>query len=236
VLTGPDDRVLVVDRLSLEFARRPVFTDLSFEVPRGASLAIVGPNGAGKTVLFRSLIGALPARGTITWAPGVRIGYVPQQLDLARDVPITASDFLRAKIYRHRHAHRQIEAALAAVDLPPDVAGRSIGALSGGQFQRLLVAFALLGDPDVLMLDEPTAGVDEPGERLLNELVHRLQRERGLTVLLISHDLSVIFRYATAVLCLGHGRACFGVPRTVLTPDLLRQIYGTDVAFHVHEH
>jgi ABC-type Mn2+/Zn2+ transport system ATPase subunit len=88
----------------------------------------------------------------------------------------------------------------------------------------------------VLLLDEPTAGVDEPGQEQLNELVHRLQQERGLTVLLISHELTVVSRYATEVLCLGRGTAHMGPPKTMLTPEALREIYGTPVAFHTHEH
>jgi zinc transport system ATP-binding protein len=166
----------------------------------------------------------------------VRIGYVPQKLDLVRDVPITGIDFLRAKPTGNGNGAVAIAGALFDVGLTERVAALSIGALSGGQFQRLMVAFALLGDPNVLLLDEPTAGVDEPGEERLNELVHRLQAERGLTVLLISHDLSVVYRHATQVLCLGRDRVCLGAPRTVLTPDLLTTIYGADVAFHVHEH
>ncbi|HYT77166.1 MAG TPA: metal ABC transporter ATP-binding protein [Vicinamibacterales bacterium] len=233
---SPESVVLEVSGLSVAFGRTQIFNNLSFHLNRGACLAVVGPNGAGKTVLFRTLIGAIPAQGSVHWAPGIRIGYVPQKLDIVRDVPVTGVDFLRAKLPGRGSAERQIAVALASVDLSWDAARRSIGALSGGQFQRLLVAFALLGNPDVLMLDEPTAGVDEPGQERLNELVHRLQETRALTVLLISHDLSVVYRYATDVLCLGRERVCFGVPRTVLTPDLLNEIYGTPVAFHVHEH
>ena len=104
-----------------------------------------------------------------------------------------------------------------------------------GQFQRLLVAFALVGAPNVLLLDEPTAGVDEPGQERLNELIHRLQQDRGLTVFLISHDLSVVYRHATTVLCLGRERHWFGPPKDILTPERLHELYGMPVAFHVHE-
>ena len=122
------------------------------------------------------------------------------------------------------------------VGVPPAAARQPIGTLSGGQFQRLLVAFALVGDPNVLLLDEPTAGVDEPGQERLNELVRRLQHEQGLTVLFISHELSVVYRYATDVLCLSRDRVCTGPPRTVLTPDLLHEMYGTPTGYHVHDH
>jgi zinc transport system ATP-binding protein len=228
--------VLEVTDLGVRLGRTPVFSGLTFAVPRGASLALVGPNGSGKTVLFRALLGAIPSSGVFRWAPDVRLGYVPQHLDIARDVPITGHEFLRARAALARTPATSGADALALVGLPAHVAALPIGAVSGGQFQRLLIAFALVGDPNVLLLDEPTAGVDEPGEERLNELVYRLQRERDLTVLQISHDLSVVNRYATLVLCLSGNRMCVGPPQEILTPDRLQQMYGAPLAFHVHEH
>jgi zinc transport system ATP-binding protein len=228
------DDVLEVSHLSIRFRATRVVTDLSFRVARGTALAIIGPNGSGKTVLFKALIGAIPFEGAVRWAPGVRIGYVPQKLDLERDIPITGLDFLRARAALARESDANVFRALALVGVPPDVAGQPIGTLSGGQFQRLLVAFALVGDPTVLLLDEPTAGVDEPGQERLNELVRRLQQDQGLTVLFISHELTVVYRYATNVLCLSRGQACLGPPRAVLTPELLHEMYGAAVDHHVH--
>jgi ABC-type Mn2+/Zn2+ transport system ATPase subunit len=98
----------------------------------------------------------------------------------------------------------------------------------------LLVAAALIGYPTVLLLDEPTAGVDEPGQDTLNDTLDHLRKERGLTILFISHDLSVVYQHATNVLCLSRGRTCFGVPRNILTPELLAELYGAPVAYHVH--
>lgn len=228
--------ILEVDHLSVGFGKSDVLTDLTFRVNQGSTLAVIGPNGAGKTVLFRALIGAIPFEGRVRWAPGVRMGYVPQKLDLDRDVPITGMDFLRAREDLSGHAKVEIATVLESVGISPEKAQSQIGTLSGGQFQRLLIAFALLGDPSVLMLDEPTAGIDAPGQKHFSELVHRLQQERGLTVLFISHELSVVYSYATDVLCLGHGRSrCFGPPRKVLTPETLSGIYGSDTGYHVHE-
>lgn len=224
---------LTVEGLSVGFGRSDIIRDLSFAIAGGAWTAIIGPNGSGKTVLFKALIGALPFRGRIHWAAGTRIGYVPQKLDLERDLPLTGLDLLSAKL----SVTRSTEDALAAarnVGLGDEVA-RPIGALSGGQFQRLLVALALVGRPTVLLLDEPTAGIDAPGQERLNELIHRLQHERGLTVLVISHELSVVYRYAENVLCLSCPRAHFGPPKAVLTPELLGEIYGAPVAYHVHD-
>ena len=229
------DTVLEVEHLSIRFGETSVLTDVSFRVARGTSLAIIGPNGAGKTVLFRALIGSIPCEGTFRWAPGIRMGYVPQKLDLERDVPITGLDFLRARAALGRGPEGDVSRTLALVGVPPEVAGQRIGTLSGGQFQRLLVALALVGDPNVLLLDEPTAGVDEPGQERLNALVDRMRADEGLTVLFISHELSVVYRYATNVLCLSRARTCIGPPRTILTPDMLREIYGTALEYHVHD-
>jgi zinc transport system ATP-binding protein len=235
------DRVLEVHNLTVRFGSSVILRDLSFDVARGHAVAVLGPNGAGKTVLFRALVGAIPHDGDVRWAAGTRIGYVPQKLDLDRDVPVTGVDCLRARAALAARSGRggrdeAVGRALDAVGVARATAQQPIGTLSGGQFQRLLVAFALVGNPNVLLLDEPTAGVDEPGQERLNELVHRLLREQRLTVLFISHELSIVYRYATDVLCLGRTPACVGPPRTVLTPERLRDIYGTDVGYHVHDH
>jgi zinc transport system ATP-binding protein len=227
---------VVVSDLSVHFGATPVLRDLSFRVAKGSAVAIIGPNGAGKTVLLRTLIGSLPFAGTVRWAAGVRIGYVPQKLDLERDIPITGIDFLRARAAVAHKPGLDTSSVLTLVGIPPEVAQRPIGTMSGGQFQRLLIAFALVADPNVLLLDEPTAGIDEPGQEQLNDLVRRLQKNQGLTVLFISHELSVVYQYADDVLCLGHEHAWFGPPNTILTPDLLRQVYGGEVSYHVHEH
>jgi ABC-type Mn2+/Zn2+ transport system ATPase subunit len=230
------ERILDVEDLSVAFDGTTILTNINFGVPRGASLAIIGPNGAGKTVLLKALIGSVPSTGHIRWAPATRLGYVPQKLDLARDVPITGLDFLRARARIAHVPEGSIAEALAMVGLASKTVNLPIGTLSGGQFQRLLVAFALAGQPNVLLLDEPTAGVDEPGQERLNELVARLQRERQFTVLLVSHDLPVVHEFATAVLCLGRGlgQVCYGQPREVLTQDLLARLYRSRVQFHLH--
>jgi zinc transport system ATP-binding protein len=228
--------ILEVAGLSVRFEDVQPLRSLSFNVARGKSLAVIGPNGAGKTVLFRAITGATPFEGTVRWAKDAKIGYVPQKLDLDRDVPITARDFLATRKTLNAVSDKDISHALDLVGVPPTATKTLIGTLSGGQFQRLLIAFALLGNPNVLLLDELTAGVDEPGQRKLNELVANLQREHGLTVLFISHELSVVYRYASTVLCLGGGTAHIGPPKTILTPDLLRETYGADVEYHIHDH
>jgi zinc transport system ATP-binding protein len=225
---------LEVERLSVRLGKTEILRNLSFVVPERSALAVIGPNGAGKTVLFRALIGALPRHGEVRWAPATRIGYVPQKLDIERDLPLTGRDFLRAKATVSRALPGDPERALDLVKLHRRVADEPIGTLSGGHFQRLLLASALVGHPTVLLFDEPTAGVDEPGEERLYEMIRRLQEAEGLTLLLISHELNVVFRYATNVLCLSREAPCLGPPEEILTPERIAQVYGEPLKYHHH--
>lgn len=233
----PTDReapALLVRNLTVRLGGRDVLSDLSFTVAGGRTLAVIGPNGAGKTVLFKTLVGAVAHEGIVTWRAGTRLGYVPQKLDIERDLPVTGRDFLRAGAVVAGVPIEAVDLCLRDVDVPVALAAQPIGELSGGQFQRLLLAFALLGTPTVLLLDEPLAGIDAAAQEKLSDLIRRLQDAQGLTVLLISHDLSVVFRDADEVLCLGHGNCRLGPPREVLTPRTLRALYGAPLAFHVH--
>ena len=225
---------LEVEGLTVRLDGKPILRDLSFTVEEGSALAVIGPNGAGKTVLFRALIGSLPHDGTVRWAPGTRIGYVPQKLDLERDLPVTGRDFLRARAHVSGVPGDEAGRALELVSLPRGVAGQSISSLSGGQFQRLLLASALMGKPTVLLFDEPTSGVDEPGEERLYEMIRRVQEAERLTILLISHELSVVYRHATNVLCLSREQPCFGPPEEILTPERIEQVYGSPLKYHHH--
>lgn len=226
---------LEVEGLAVRLGNRDVIRGVTFSLPQASCLAVIGPNGSGKTVLLRALIGALPHTGRIAWAADTVFGYVPQKLDIERDLPLNGGDFLGARAALAGTSGAMQAEALRSVGLAQEVLSTPIGSMSGGQFQRLLMAFALLGRPNVLLLDEPAAGVDAPGQEQLNEVIHSLQRTHGMTVLLVSHDLSVVYQYADYVLCLARDDACFGPPRTVLTPETLRQVYGQPLRFHVHE-
>lgn len=228
-------KVLEVEQLSVTLGRTPVLRELTFSVSGGETLAIIGPSGSGKTVLLKALIGAIPYSGTVRWAPETTIGYVPQKLDIERNLPITGVDLLRAKAAVANRESKEVPHAIELVNLTPSVAAKPIGTLSGGQFQRLLIAFALLGEPSVLLCDEPTAGVDEPGEESLYAMIRRVQESRKLTLLLVSHELTLVYRYATHVLCLGRSRSWFGPPLDILTPERLQEVYGSPMKFHLHD-
>jgi zinc transport system ATP-binding protein len=230
--THHDEQVLQVLDLKVTLESRVVVANLSFTVRRGEILTILGPNGAGKTVLLRTLLGTLPYEGSIKWKTGTRIGYVPQRLPYIRNIPMTIADFFALK----RHAGNDVAEMLRAVGLGGGIERNLIGDLSSGQFQRVLIAWALAGDPDVLLFDEPTTGVDIGGEETVYALLARLHRERNLAMLIVTHDLAVVHRLSTTVLCLNHQPICQGPPLATLTPENLQRLYGPEVRFYEHKH
>ncbi len=227
--------ILSVTNLTVTFGQRSVIKNLSFELHAGEALAVLGPNGAGKTVLLRALLRLLPYEGHIQWAEGTRIGYVPQKIAADRQLPLLISDLLEAKAHFLKLPNAEIGRVATAVGLAPELLNSSVGILSGGQFQKALIAFALLGRPNVLLVDEPTASLDELTEERIYELLHRLQ-EDGMTVVLVSHDLTVVYRNATTVLCLNKTGVCFGAPKEVLTPEALEALYSAPPKYYQHLH
>ena len=235
----PDEAILTLENLSVTLDNVQILQNVSFTLKPGEALAVVGPNGAGKTVLFRALLGLVPHTGTVNWRPGVKIGYVPQRFSVERYIPITAKEFFLLQspsFWRPETAFiKHLDHELNLVGLDSGVLRKSLGELSGGETQRLLIAWALLGHPDVLLLDEPTAGVDVGFEDTIYALLHRLQLERGTALLLISHDLNIVYRYAEQVVCLNRSVVCRGRPVEALNPAALVTLYG-ESGYYRHEH
>jgi zinc transport system ATP-binding protein len=233
------DSVLSVENLSVALDGVQILRDVSFSLEQGKALAVLGPNGAGKTVLFKALLGLLPHTGTVRWREGIKIGYVPQRFSVDRSAPITAMEFflLQSPSFWRPSAEfvNHLDHELNLVGMKRDVLRKNLAELSGGETQRLLLAWAMLQHPQVLMLDEPTAGVDAGFEETIYALLHRVQKERGTSLLLISHDLSVVYRYAQHVLCLNKTVVCQGVPVEVLNPGALTTLYG-ESGYYQHEH
>jgi zinc transport system ATP-binding protein len=232
------DRLLSVRNLRVVFGSRVVLRGLSFEVFSGEGLAIIGPNGSGKTVLLKALQHLIPYEGEIHWSQSAHLGYVPQSVAADRQLPLRVGELLAAKARFLRLADQEMEQVSSELNLSPEILNAGIGTLSGGQFQKALIAFALLGRPNVLLFDEPTASLDELSEERIYELVHQLQLRRGITVILVSHDLSVVYRYASRVLCLSKGKTCMGPPKEILTPELLEELYEAPPKYyrHIQEH
>lgn len=234
-----DDTVLTVEDLGVMLDGQPVLQNISFGLKQGEAFAVIGPNGAGKTVLFRALLGLLPHSGQVRWRENVKIGYVPQRFSIDRSAPISALEFFllqSPKFWRPTPAFtHQLEQELKLMGLDRGVLRKGLGELSGGETQRVLIASALLQKPNVMLLDEPTAAVDAGFEETVYALLHRVQKERGTALLLISHDLSVVYRYAQRVLCLNKSVVCQGAPVDALNPQALATLYG-EASFYYHEH
>jgi zinc transport system ATP-binding protein len=226
------DIILKATNLNVVLDHQTIIENLSFEVKRGEVLTILGPNGAGKSVLLKTLLGLLPYQGQIEWAKGIKLGYVPQRLPFIKDIPLRIKDFFDLK----RSSEKETKEILDSVGFREDFLWRKIGDLSSGQFQRILIAWGLVGNPQVLLFDEPTAGIDMSGEETIYNFLAKLQKDTDLTVLLVTHDLSVVYKFSTEVICLNRHPICYGSPREVLTPDSLQKLYGGEVKYYQHRH
>lgn len=235
--SGTSDIMLSVCDLTVIANKSKIIEGISFEVKRGDVLAIIGPNGAGKTTLFRALLNMIPYQGDVAWKNGVRIGYVPQRMEIETDVPLTVLEFLRLRGTANFSLEKAKE-ALQAVLLPEKILEAGLGEISVGQRQRVLIAWSLLGRPEVLLFDEPTADIDIRGQESIYQLLHHLQDKYDLTVILISHDLNIVYKYAELVLCLNKQKICFGPPQEVLSPGQMQKLYGGEHSFyhHIDEH
>ena len=226
------DILLSVSNLKVKLNNHLILSDISFEVRRDDTVAIIGPNGAGKSVLFRTILGLLPHEGVVKWSPSVKIGYVPQKLYIAKDIPLTVAEFLSFK----ESNFDKILQVLGQVGFGKreNILKMKLGVLSGGELQRILIAFAVMGNPNVLLFDEPTSGVDLSGEETVYQLISKLQAEKDLTIIFISHELEVVYKYAATVLCLNKEKVCFGPPRKVIDKENLEKLYGEDI--HLYRH
>lgn len=225
--------ILSVKNLSVDFDSEKIIDDLSFDVEKGETFVILGPNGAGKTVLLKALLGLIAYHGKITWQSSSRIGYVPQRLPLIKDIPLSVEEFFDFK----KISGKERAEILKKVGIDDAaVFKKRVGWLSSGQFQRILIAWALIGDCRVLLFDEPTAGVDIGGEETIYNLLHKIKKEKNLTIFLVSHDLNVVYKHATNVLCLNKQRICWGSPQEALTPENLEKLFGGAVKFYHHNH
>ena len=215
--------ILKVSNLTIEISNQPIIDNLTFRIKKGITLAIVGPNGAGKTTFFRSLLNLVPYKGKIEWSGKVKLGYVPQILSV-RDIPISVKEFLALK------GGTNPESVLTAVGLDSKlVLGKSLGALSGGQLRRVLIAWAIIDKPNVLLFDEPTSGVDVDSEEAIYGMLRKLTLENKITLLLISHDLHIVREYSDYVLALNKCLVFFGESREVMNPNNQRLIYGEPI-------
>lgn len=228
--------LLTVEHLSVKLGTIQVLSDISFTLQQGEILTLLGPNGAGKSTLVRIILGLIkPDRGYCTLQRGVRVGYVPQKLALDATMPLTVERFLRL---RPNVQARDIEPVLARVAVER-LLNAPLQKLSGGELQRVLLARALLSSPQLLVLDEPTQGVDVNGQYALYELIEQLRDELNCAVLMVSHDLHIVMAKTDRVLCLNRHLCCSGTPEAVSADPAFQSLFGwrnAPLAFYPHHH
>ena len=239
---------ILVDQVSVDLGRERILQNISCTFARSAVTAIIGPNGAGKTTLLKAILGLIPFSGSIRFFSSAgnegrpRLGYVPQRLGFDRALPITVLEFLALSGQRRPiwlgikpSVVEKSEKTLALLHAT-HLLSKPLGSLSGGEMQRVLLAQALQEDPEILLLDEPVSAVDLVGGHLFCDVLEEVGRERALTVVMVSHDLSVVSQHAQFVICLNRVVTCQGEAPEVLSPEQLFAIYGMHAGLHKHEH
>jgi len=247
------DSLLSLRDIRLSLGERDILRGVTAEVHRGKITALIGLNGSGKTTLLRCILRELPFQGTMQFHCGhdhsrpdpTHVGYVPQKLRIEARMPLTVSDLFGLALMRRplflgipRAMRRKMEGMLQTVGLKPDfLDSPPVEKLSGGELQRVLLALALEPRPELLLLDEPAAGIDFRSNVGFYELLARLNRDSQVTILLVSHDTSMVSHHAHHVLCLRDGRiACQGPPLEVIRPEVLRDIFGHEGGGYRHDH
>ncbi|MDO5640917.1 MAG: metal ABC transporter ATP-binding protein [Paracoccus sp. (in: a-proteobacteria)] len=218
-------------------AERPILNHVSLSIRPGEIVTVVGPNGSGKSTLVRAILGqARPEAGQVIRPRGLRIGYVPQRVHIDDRIPMSVRRFLSLP---RRVPDAQAASVLARTGAK-GLEDRQITRLSGGQFQRVLLARALLNDPQLLVLDEPTQGLDQPGIVDFYRLIEEIRRETGAAIVMVSHDLLVVMRASDQVICLNGHVCCHGTPQVVSAAPEYQALFGTDsaqtLALYRHHH
>jgi zinc transport system ATP-binding protein len=217
------DYILKVSDLNVKLQNQILLDNVSFNVRKGTTLAILGPNGAGKSVLFRTLLNLIPYTGKIEWTEKVRIGYVPQNVAVS-DIPMSVKEFLSIG------NSLDFESALSMVRLKDkSILNKRLGVLSGGQLRRILIAWALSDKPNVLLLDEPTTGIDMDSEEPIYLMLNDIKKTQKITIFLITHDIHIVQEYADDLLALNKCVTFCGPSQEIAKPSTQRLIYGEPV-------
>ena len=232
-----DMRLVTLTNATIRHSGTPALDNIAFHIDKGEIVTILGPNGSGKSTLLRAIIGALPlSDGTLERAEGLRIGYVPQKLHIDPTLPLTVKRFLNLPV---RISDSAAKAALTDAGVP-GLINRQMTGLSGGQMQRVLLARALLAKPDLLILDEATQGLDQPGSAAFYQKIETVRTELGCAILMVSHELHVVMAASDRVICLNGHICCEGEPAQVASAPEYQALFGTGthgtLALYRHEH
>jgi ABC-type Mn2+/Zn2+ transport system ATPase subunit len=245
--------LLTMHDLKVDLGGTPVLRGLAGEIVAHQVTAILGLNGSGKTTLLRAILKEISYTGEIVFHCGhdhsqpnpQQVGYVPQKLHIESSLPLTVRDLLGLAMQQWRPIFlgfrkklaAQMSAMLREVGADESLLDKPMEKISGGEQQRVLLALALQPAPELLLLDEPAAGIDFQDQEKFYDLICRVNRERGTTIVLVSHDVSMVSKHAHHVLCIKDGLVhCQGTPQEINTPQTLQQIFGKDQSVFVHEH
>lgn len=231
------DALIRAHHLGVRMGGDTIISHVDLSVHSGQIVTLIGPNGAGKSTLIKALLGIYKISDGELWRkPGLKIGYMPQKLHIDDSLPLTVD---RLMTLTNRARRQEITEALALTDVP-HLIDRPVQQLSGGEFQRVMLARALLKRPDLLVLDEPVQGVDFNGEIDLYRLIQRIRDERGCAILMVSHDLHLVMAATDEVVCLNHHVCCTGTPEIITRKPEFTQLFGHQhadaLAFYSHEH
>ena len=235
--------LIKISSLDVKYGYKTVLKNMNLTLDAGEIVTIVGPNGSGKTSLLKAIIGAVqPADGKIAIKSKLKIGYIPQRLNFDTTLPITVERFMTLTEKVDKSTYKS---ALETAGVP-EILRSQMSSLSGGQFQRVLLARALLGAPEILILDEATQGLDQPGSAAFYRQIEQVRQNTGCAVLMISHDLHVVMSASDRVICLNGHVCCEGTPSAVVSAPEYQELFGagTEGALalyrhdhdHVHEH
>ncbi len=232
-------KILEIKNLKVELDNKIILNNINFELEKGDILAIIGPNGAGKTTLLKAILGLIPYKGEIKYKNDEvkkylsEISYVPQRFEFDKSIPLTVEEFLSLTLKKIDKNKREDTVKEIGIF---NLLNKKIGDLSGGELQRVLIAKAVMEGPELILLDEPTTGIDIEGEKKFYELIFHLNKDHKITIIFVSHEINIVYNFSNKVVCLNKDLLCFGPTEKVLTENTIKSLYGEEAIYKLHEH
>jgi len=231
-------KLLEVKNLSVKLDNKIILNNINFYVNKGEIVSIIGPNGAGKTTLLKAILGLLDCEGVVKYKNDNikkylnEIEYIPQSFNFLKDFPITVEEFLKLRYIKEKDYYEKIVKEIGVYRF----LSKKIGDISGGELQRVLICRALINKPELILMDEPTAGIDIEGEKSFYEILNHLNKVHKITVIFVSHELNIVLNFAQKVICVNKNLICFGNVPEEMTQKTIELLYGKDYTFKLHNH
>jgi len=224
----PENLILKVRNLNVKLGGERVLENLGFDLREKEILIILGPNGAGKSVLLRTLLGLTSFNGEINWRKDIHVGYVPEEFTVSKNLPLSVKEFFNFKKADSLEISQSLE--WIGMKASKKFLGKKLGTLSSGQLRRTLIAWALVDEPDVILLDEPMVGIDIHGRETIYDSLVKLWQKKNQSIILVSHEIGEVCKKADKILALNKRKLFYGLPTKVITPQNLAKIYGSSIS------